>query len=231
MNNRLRRRDWHWSEKRVDFISTLLATLIGVSIAFGGAYFIAKDQKIEAAKQAQIQRIEAAKQAQRQEIELVIRLLTIAKNDADYQLVAIDKVQSLANQNNLNEGSVDDLTATLEIYSTPGRGVPYPIVFEKVIGDDRILRHLSVSGLGLFYSTQKALEEQRLYIMNSGASDRSFILDNYKVNLSRISALLGNEIKYVKGDLTESQVFEFYKEKEREIYGLTKEEQDLLLRP
>ena len=215
-------------DRKFNFLSTLLATLLGVFVAFLGADFISEKQKNETIKQAESQKTKA----ESQEVESVIQLLKIAEDDAYLKLSAIEYTETLVNQHNLkqkNEGG--DLTSILQVYSTPSVYPPYPMVFEKVINNDRVLSHLTITGLASLFSIQKALERQRADIMSLSIndSDRLFILKEYKVNLVRVSTMLENEIQSIKGNLSEREVFELYKKKEKQIYGLTEEKQECLL--
>lgn len=122
------------NDKILDFFSTLVATLIGVFIAFLGAYSLAKKQTIEAANQAQIQKSEARVQ----EVDLVIQFLENAKDDVSIKIGAIEQVAVLVNLNNLSQKGSDSISI-LQVYSTPGEGIPYPIVLERVIDNDKVL--------------------------------------------------------------------------------------------
>jgi len=210
-------------DRKLDFKSTLLATLIGVFIASILTYCIAEFLNYKSEKKSKLE-----------EVESIIKLLNIAKNDVDLNKGADKALEKHIEK--ANQKSDEDVPASaFEIYLSPGKGVPYPIVFEKVINDDRVLSYLSFTGLASLYRTQKALEEQRAYMMNPCITDRScitnklYVFDEYKLNLKRASDLLEEEIKYIRGESSEAQVFESYKKREGERYNLTEEQQENLL--
>ena len=227
-------------DRTLNFKSTLLATLIGVFVASFLTYGI-----------AELLNYKSAKQSKREEVESIIKLLNIAKKDVDLNK-GVDKALE-KNTEKANQKSDEDIPASaFEIYSSPGIGAPYPIVFEKVINDDRVLSYLSFTGLASLYRTQKALEEQRAYMMNPCITDKLYVFDKsdnvkklsfvdksciadklyvfneYKLNLERASDLLEDEIKYIRKQVSEAKVFESYKENEMKRYNLTKEQKESL---
>jgi len=221
-------------DRKLDFKSTLLATLIGVFIASILTYCIAEFLNYKSEKKSKLEEVESIKKSKLEEVESIIKLLNIAKNDVDLNKGADKALEKHIEK--ANQKSDEDVPASaFEIYLSPGKGVPYPIVFEKVINDDRVLSYLSFTGLASLYRTQKALEEQRAYMMNPCITDRScitnklYVFDEYKLNLKRASDLLEEEIKYIRGESSEAQVFESYKKREGERYNLTEEQQENLL--
>lgn len=221
VNNRSNKKQCKWSEQKYAFFSTLLATLIGVLLAFGGAYWISENQKSA-----------AAIQAEKGEVDSVVQLLEVAQKDVNRSINTLNQIQNpikRADRSKTDKGKSEALKAIDAIFTI---AVPYPIAFEKILNDDRVIRNLSDAGLLDFYSAQARLDSQRTHMLNpcTSADKRLASMKWYKRDLELINNLLKYEVEYQKGDIPKNEMLDRYGAIQANLSKLTTAELKLLIK-
>ena len=221
LNNRSNKKQCKWSEKKCDFFSTLLATSIGVLLAFGGAYWISENQKSA-----------AVIQAEKQEVDSVVQLLEFAQKDVNRSINTLELIQNPIKQASASKTYKDKSEAIRAIDAVFAIAVPYPMAFEKILDDDRVMRRLSDAGLLEFYSAQARLDSQRTHMLSPYASDdkRLASIKWYKRDLKLVNTLLKNEVEYQNGDILENEMLKRYGAIQANLSKLTTVELELLIK-
>lgn len=221
MNNRSNKKQCKWSEQKCAFFSTLLATLIGVFLAFGGAYLISEDQKSA-----------AAIQAEKEEVDSVIQLLKVAQKDVNRSINTLNQIQNPIKQADKSKTDKDKSEAIKAINAIFTIAVPYPMAFEKILDDDRVMRNLSDAGLLDFYSAQARLDSQRDHMLNpcTSADKRLASMKWYKRDLELVNNLLKNEVGYQNGDIPKNEMLERYGAIQANLSKLTTADLKLLIK-
>lgn len=157
---------------------------------------------------------------EKQERATALKLLELAEADI---LGTAFTIKDFENRQNKADGNLDTIIAS---WTESGITLPYPIIFKKVMTDDRILVNLSTPSLHTIYSLGEKLDKDRNTIMYSSASDsmKLFYYGQYKSDIEQLYFILNEEIKYQKGDSSEEQVAEAYSDLAMRISGLSEEE-------
>lgn len=170
--------------------------------------------------------------AERQEKKEVIQLLEIAQSNASLTSDTIEMVENvLVKYNSKGQSEKYGLILIDQLFE-PNNGIPYPILFEKVVDDDRLLKHLSARGVNVFYDAQRNLEKQELAIKNpsSNFSQKIASMADYRKQVKYINQMLGIEIKYLKGGLSERELDALYTSNGIDLIGITKEEYEEIIK-
>lgn len=170
--------------------------------------------------------------AENQEEKEVIQLLEAAESNAKLTFDYIEMVEGILVKYNSKGQSEKYGLIQIDQLFEPNNGIPYPTVFEKIVDDNRVLKHLSGRGLNVFYDAQKDLEKQEFAITNPRSSFDQKIdsLAEYKKQVKYIYQILGIEIKYLKDDLDESELSSLYTSNGIELIGITKEEYEIIIK-
>lgn len=169
--------------------------------------------------------------AKKQEKTEVIQLLEIAQSNANLTSDTIEMVEKvLVKYNSKGQSEKYGLLLIDQLFE-PNNGIPYPIIFDKVVDDNRLLRHLSARGLNVFYDAQRNLEKQELAIKNpsSNFSQKIDAMADYRKQVKYINQMLGIEVKYLKGDLSEGEINDLYTSNGIELISMTKEEYEKII--
>lgn len=169
--------------------------------------------------------------AKKQEKTEVIQLLEIAQSNANLTSDTIEMVEKvLVKYNSKGQSEKYGLILIDQLFE-PNNGIPYPIIFDKVVDDNRLLRHLSARGLNVFYDAQRNLEKQELAIKNpsSNFSQKIDAMADYRKQVKYINQMLGIEVKYLKGDLSEREINDLYTSNGIELISMTKEEYEKII--
>ena len=169
--------------------------------------------------------------AKKQEKNEVIQLLEVAESNANLTSDTIEMVEKvLVKYNSKGQSEKYGLILIDQLFE-PNNGIPYPIIFDKVVDDNRLLRHLSARGLNVFYDAQRNLEKQELAIKNpsSNFSQKIDAMADYRKQVKYINQMLDIEIKYLKGDLSEREINNLYTSNGIELISMTKEEYEKII--
>lgn len=167
----------------------------------------------------------------KQEKNEVIQLLEIAQSNANLTSETIEMVEMvLAKYNSKGQSEKYGLILIDQLFE-PNNGIPYPIIFDKVVDDNRLLKHLSARGLNVFYDAQRNLEKQEIVIKNpsSNFSQKIDAMADYGKQVKYINQILGIEVKYLKGDLSERELNDLYTSNGIELISITKEEYEKII--
>lgn len=211
-----------------NFVSTLIATFMGVAVAFLGAYWISENQKSAAIIQAQNQERAAIAQAQKQEVDSIVQLLEFAQKDVNRSVDDLNAIKQ-AGENQTDKEKSESVRAIDAIFAI---AAPYPIAFEKILDDDRIMRRLSDGAVLGFYSAQARLDSQKTHMLDpcASADKRLASMKWYKRDLELVNALLKNEVEYQNGDIHENELLKRYGVIQNNLSKLKTAELNLLIK-
>jgi hypothetical protein len=159
---------------------------------------------------------------EKQEKVVALKLLELAEADV---LATGFIIKDFEDRKSKEDDSSDMITSE---WSEAGIALPYPIVFTKVMTDNRILMNLSTTSLHTIFSLEKELDRYRNMVMHTDSSTsdsvKLFNYGRYKSSIEQLYFLLNEEIKYQKGESSEQQVAKVYKDLMIRMSGLSEEE-------
>lgn len=162
------------------------------------------------------------KNDEKQEKAVALKLLELAEADVlatGFTIKDFEDRQSKVDDNSNN---------IISSWTESGITLPYPIIFKKVMTDNRILMNLSTVSLHTIYSLEEELNKDRDILMyeNTSASDsiKLFNYGKYKSDIEQLYFILNEEIKYQKGESSEEKVAKAYKDLATRMSGLSEEE-------
>lgn len=202
-----------------DFISTLIATLIGVFIASMLAYLITEYQNKK-----------LIAKVQDQEVSLVIQLLEVAKDDVNRSVINLGPLDNVLQRAGSSQEYKDQAIRAIDlVFAT---AVPYPVALKKILDDDKIMKRLPVGGLLELYKALARLESQKNHIINPCASANKKLssMKWYKRDLYLISIMLQSEIDYQKGIISEADIFKTYEAAQKNLPSWEREDLELLIK-
>lgn len=159
---------------------------------------------------------------EKQEKAVALKLLELAEADV---LATGFIIKDFEDRQIKEDDSSDMITSE---WSESGIALPYPIVFTKVMTDNRILMNLSTTSLHTIFSLEKELDRYRNMVMhtdsNTSDSIKLFNYGRYKSSIEQLYFILNEEVKYQKGESSEQQVAKVHKDLMIRISGLSEEE-------
>lgn len=216
----------HIKKEVFSFFLTLLATAFGV---FLGIFFTNLN-------------------VSRQDTNTAIKLLQIASEDIAYQSRFIKEMTGNLDIENLeSDADLKTLENTIDKFVLPGINVPYPVVFDKIVDDERVFSRLSYTGMRSIYRIQDSLENEKRYILGLENEMQDFLIANtantapaimsktefielvdfsvkinsltqYISHLDVLSSLLNVQISYIQGSITEDEARDSTFSIEQEIF-------------
>lgn len=212
------------------FAITLIATLIGTG---AGVYLGVYANNANVAKQ---------------DNQLAINLLKITSEDTAYQSRLLkEMVPSLPQDSeNLTFETIEVIRKSIDDFEYPEQNIPYPAVFDKIIDDHRVYSRLSYFGMRSIYRIRESLNQTKSYAEGENkrlqeimiANDdylrkfrepdelsqfvdsyvRVYSLVYYQKYLDVLSSILDIQVKYLKGEITESKANDLTHEIEAKIF-------------
>lgn len=203
-------------------INHLLTLVIAFSAAAFGAYFgiYISNQNIE-----------------NQDTETAIRLLHKTSEVVADQAVSLENMVTDPNLKLDNMSSYEDfinLRDSLNQFEYSGIEVPYPIIFDKIVDEDKVYSRLSSTGIHSIYRIQESLRKEKSYIVGTSNETQEFLIANddylisilkdsdevakfvdsyvrvsnlkqYKKHLEVLSSILNIQAEYIQGNINENE--------------------------
>jgi len=216
-------------------INHLLTLVIAFSAAAFGAYFgiYISNQNIE-----------------NQDTETAIRLLHKTSEVVADQAVSLENMVTGRNLKLDNMNSYEDfinLRDSLNQFEYSGIEVPYPIIFDKIVDEDKVYSRLSSTGIHSIYRIQESLRKEKSYILGTSNETQEFLINNddypssilqdpdkvakfldsyvrvsnlkqYKKHLEVLSSILKIQAEYIQKDITEDEANTLTSEVEIEAF-------------
>lgn len=137
-----------------------------------------------------------------QEKLAVLRLLEVSKSDLKATIERIDSIGNAEINADNSQGCV------IPFRNFPDTIFPYPIIFTDAITDKRVILNLSNTNLKILYPSEKKLDKyaDAIMRMNYDAPFKETKYADYRDELKFLQLVLGGEIKYQKGKLSEKQL-------------------------
>lgn len=186
----------YWTPLKLTLLSSFvsaISTVIAVIVTVGSVFLVVELTQ---------------NNDEEQEKKAVLRLLNVARQDILQAGFIIQNIENIQSQKG------EDAVARINLWKSDSNILPYPIILERVMSDNRVLLNLSDTSLSAIYDLEEKLSEDRYAILSSKESNllKMHAFKQYKLHIQGLYLILDEEIKYQKGESNEEEIRKIYKD-------------------